>query len=156
MESQRIVSMACEPTSYYLDMYVWNPFLVATYICQLLFCCCASASTVPAWIKMGDLVFLCTVRITWQRHGKLLGQISNGDEHVNRTFTANLGSTRVQGHVRLIRPAAPELSVIERRSVGTRVMPTGPNTLPAWADVCRNPILGPLRRLPLHARGLKH
>ena len=57
-----------------------------------------------------------------------------------------------QTGVRPILPSIPQLSADEHRWVDTWAIPNPSPTLPVWADVFRNPIQWPLRRLPWHAR----
>ena len=48
-------------------------------------------------------------------------------------------------------PAAPALSAEKQEYVDTEAMPSGPNTMPSWADVTRGPMQGSRRRLQGHA-----
>ena len=50
-----------------------------------------------------------------------------------------------------ILPSIPQLSADEREWVDTGAILHPSPTLPAWADVFRDPMQGPLRRLPWHA-----
>lgn len=53
--------------------------------------------------------------------------------------------------MRPIWPAVPVLSREEREYLDSEAMPSGPNTMPSWEDVIRDPMQGPLRRLPWQA-----
>ena len=53
--------------------------------------------------------------------------------------------------MRPILPSIPQLSDDERRWVDTGAIFHPSPTLPVWADVVRDPMQGPLRRLPWHA-----